>query len=192
MGPERGTRAPDLAEAVQFRSYSVMLCSEYQNSSFWQQKLFWDPNADSDRTVEIQHVAFCGAGLMGIWLLTLLWRNLGPPWWTESSWMGLLGFAISIICLPSKISAEWAAVFGDTPPCPVWVQLWPPLGHASTTLWVPSWWHSFVQPCGIQAKHPDAFVVSTPRYYLLDLSSLWLPRIHKHVSKLPHAWNLNT
>lgn len=30
-------------------------------------------------------------------------------------------------------------------------------GADSITLWVPSWWHSLVQPCGVQVKQPDAF-----------------------------------
>lgn len=65
-------------------------------------------------------------------------------------------------------------------------------GVGGIALWVPSWWHNLVQPCGIQETHSAAFRESTLRCYSLGLALLWQPCIHKHVSKLPHAWNLNT
>lgn len=113
--------------------------------------------------------------------------STGEPWELFDGVTGICHLCY-LSWFPAEISGEWALLVE-----------YPRMGAAvtfsgvhSTTLRVPSWWQGLVQPCGIQAKHPDAFMVSVLCYYLLGLASLWPPRIHKHVSKLPHAWNLNT
>lgn len=116
------------------------------------------------------------------------WDCSSLPESPESSWMRSLGFAIYYLSyFPAEISVDHPG-FGQTPRVGAAVTS----GVGSIALWVPSWWHSLVQPCRIQETHPGAFRESTLRYCSLGLALLWQPCIHKHMSKLPHTWNLNT